>query len=115
MLIPAHRQPSVSEPENGLEMRALVRSADTPDISVTRVVLAGRHRPLRTDRSTRVYYLLEGSCHFSVGEAEPFGAHGGDAVVIPRGVEYSLEGHVTYLVLNSPAYVEGDDVYRDQP
>ena len=39
-------------------------------------------------------------------------------VVVPRGTPYEFRGEITYLVVNGPAFVEGDDVYDsegDQP
>jgi mannose-6-phosphate isomerase-like protein (cupin superfamily) len=113
MLIRLGEQPEVEAPDDDLVMRALVRADHTGDLSVTHVRLQGAHRPLLTERSTRVYYVLEGSATFTVGDAEPFLAQAGDAVVVPRGKLYALEGDLTYLVLNGPAYVEGDDVYEE--
>ena len=56
--------------------------------------------------------MLEGSASFTVGEEELV-AGPGDVVVVPRGEKYSLAGELTYLVLNAPAYLEGDDVYDE--
>jgi len=93
-------------------MRPLVTAAHEAGLSVTWVELAGRHRRLRTDRSTRVYYILRGSATFVLGDAPGLEAREGDAVVVPRATPYELEGEVTYLVLNAPAFVEGDDIYE---
>ena len=111
MLISSRHQPTVEVPEDALVMRALVRAGETPDVSVTYVRLSGAHRVLRTVRSTRVYYVLEGAARFTVGDGEPFDAECGDAVIIPRGMGYSLQGTLVYLVINSPAFVDGDDIY----
>jgi len=114
MLVRARDVPEVAEPSNHVVMRALVRAADHgPDLSMTWVRLSGRHRALRTERSTRVYYLLGGSGRFEVGDDPPFDADAGDVVVVPRGVRYAFEGEMTYLVVNGPAFHEGDDVYED--
>jgi len=102
----------VAVPADAVAMRPLVRAAEHgPDLSLTWVRLSGRHRRLRTDRSTRVYYVLDGEARFTVGEAPPFAATAGDAVVVPRGTPYAFEGEMTYLVVNGPAFREGDDVY----
>jgi mannose-6-phosphate isomerase-like protein (cupin superfamily) len=100
--------PEVAAPEDAVVMRALVRGGD---VSVTWVRLEGRHRRLRTDRSTRVYYVLEGAATFVLGDDPPFELGKDDTVVVPRGTPYEFQGEMTYLVLNAPAYVEGDDVY----
>ena len=112
MLIRRAEVPKVVEPENALVLHELVRSAETGgDVSVTWVQLSGRHRRLRSARSTRVYYVLEGSARFTVGDEQPVEAHAGDVVVIARGAAYELEGDLTYLVVNGPGFVGGDDEY----
>lgn len=112
MHIPAGSRPRVDAPEDDLVMEALLRADDGARLSLTRVELAGRHRPLRTERSVRTYYVLEGSARFTVGGRE-LEAASGDVVVIPRGELYDLRGELTYLVLNTPPYVEGDDLYEE--
>jgi mannose-6-phosphate isomerase-like protein (cupin superfamily) len=112
MLIRAADVQEVTEPENAVVMRALLpASATDGDLSVTRVELSGAHRRLKTRRSTRAYYVLAGSARFAVGDGEPFEARGGDLVVVPRDTPYDLEGEMTYLVINGPGYVAGDDEY----
>lgn len=104
--------PEVADPLDGVVMRALVNPAEHgPDISLTWVRLDGRHRRLRTDRSTRVYYVLDGSATFALGDDPPFETYAGDVVVVPRGMPYKFEGSMTYLVVNGPAFVSGDDIY----
>lgn len=105
---------AVAEPANDLHLRALVTArVFGPEISVTWVQLAGHHRRLRTGRSTRVYAVLAGSVAVQVGADPPVTANPGDLVVVPRGQAYELDGVGTYLVVNSPAFVDGDDVYSD--
>jgi mannose-6-phosphate isomerase-like protein (cupin superfamily) len=112
MLIPAEAQATIDAPEDDLTMRALLRAEHEAGLSVTHVKLSGAHRPLRAPRTARVYYVLEGSASFTVGQEELV-AGAGDVVLIPKGERYSLAGELTYLVLNAPAYVEGDDVYDE--
>jgi mannose-6-phosphate isomerase-like protein (cupin superfamily) len=112
MLIPATEQPEVEAPEDDLTMRALVRAEHEAGLSLTQVRLLGVHRPLRAPRSARVYYVVEGSASFTVGD-EQLVAGPGDVVVVPKGERYSLAGELTYLVLNAPAYTDGDDVYDE--
>ncbi len=115
MLVRADDVPEISDARDGILMRLLVRAAEHgAGVSVTWVRLAGRHRRLRTDRSTRVYYVLDGAATFVLGGGEPLEARRGDAVVIPPGVPYEFHGEMDYLVVNGPAFVEGDDVYDDE-
>jgi mannose-6-phosphate isomerase-like protein (cupin superfamily) len=60
-----------------------------------------------------VYYVLEGSAAFVIGDEPELEARKDDVVVVPRGVPYEFRGDMTYLVVNAPAFVEGDDVYDD--
>ena len=113
MLIRPGEVPEIEEPSNDLVMRRLV-DAETGDgdLSVTWVRLSGRHRRLRTDRSTRVYYVLDGEGRFALGDEPEATIRTGDVIVVPRGVPYALDGDLTYLVVNGPAFRSGDDVYE---
>jgi mannose-6-phosphate isomerase-like protein (cupin superfamily) len=113
MLVRSSDSEEIATPEDALVMRKLLTAAHGDDLSITHVRLDGVHRPLRTLRSTRVYYVLEGAGRFTVGDEPPVVADAGDVVVVPRGVAYGFEGTLTYLVLNTPAFVEGDDIYVD--
>ena len=111
MLISPDDVPEIAAPEDALVMRRLVhRDAHAADLSVTWVRLDGRHRRLRTDHSTRVYYIVEGSGTFVVGD-DRFDASEGDVVLVPRSTPYEFWGRLTYLVVNGPAFADGDDVY----
>ena len=114
MLIRREDAEEVADERDALVMRALARAADTGgDLSATWVRLDGRHRRLRTDRSTRLYYVLEGSATFTLGDEQAIEALRGDVVIVPRGTPYEFWGVMEYLVVNGPAFVEGDDVYDD--
>jgi mannose-6-phosphate isomerase-like protein (cupin superfamily) len=103
---------AIAAPEDAVVMRPLVRQAEHgSDLSVTWVRLEGRHRRLRTNRSTRVYYVLAGEATFVLGAEEPFAVRADDTVIVPRGVPYEFWGQMTYLVINGPAFSDGDDVY----
>jgi mannose-6-phosphate isomerase-like protein (cupin superfamily) len=116
---PVHVDPAdvalVAEPANDLQLRTLITAAQTgDDISVTWVQLDGRHRRLRTHRSTRVYAVLAGRIDLQVADECPVPLSAGQLGVVPRGVPYALAGTATYLVINAPAFVPGDDEY-DEP
>jgi mannose-6-phosphate isomerase-like protein (cupin superfamily) len=97
----------VDEPDNHLSLAALVHGED---LSATWVRIDGRHRRLRTQASTRLYVVLEGT--LSVEDADgAVTVAAGEVATIPRGVAYALEGRATYLVINAPAFAEGDDEY----
>jgi len=108
MLIRPDDIPEIAEPSNDLVMRKLVSGGD---LSVTWVRIDGTHRRLRTDASTRLYYVVDGDGWFEFGEEPRLELQSGDVVVVPRGTPYALGGALTYLVINGPAFREGDDVY----
>ena len=113
MLISPDDVPELDAPDDCVVMRPLVRrELHGDDLSLTWVRLEGRHRRLRTDRSTRVYYLLDGAATFVVG-GERFDAASGDVVVVPVSTPYEFWGETTYLVVNGPAFADGDDVYGE--
>jgi mannose-6-phosphate isomerase-like protein (cupin superfamily) len=104
----------IAEPDNHLELAPLL-SADDCDgaLSATWVSIDGRHRRLRTRRSTRVYAVLDGSLQIEC-DGEPTAVLvSGEVAAIPRGAAYALAGTATYLVVNAPAFIEGDDEYLD--
>lgn len=105
---------AMSQPDNELLLRALVSAADTGgDVSVTWVQLSGRHRRLRTARSTRVYLVLTGAVTMCVGRDAPQLLEAGQLLVVSAGIPYELSGMGTYLVINAPAFQPGDDEYLD--
>lgn len=109
--------PLRAETSNDLVMRMLVRADQLgegePSLSATWVQLDGHHRALRTDASDRLYVVLDGSGTIRMdGQAVQVQAH--DLVLIPRGTVYELDGEVTYLVINTPPFRDGDDIYIDQ-
>lgn len=105
---------AMSQPDNELLLRALVGAADSDgDISVSWVQLSGRHRRLRTTRSTRVYLVLTGAVTMRLGGDAPQLLEAGQLVVISASTPYELSGVGTYLVINSPAFQPGDDEYLD--
>lgn len=115
MKIDPARVPLVAEPANDLQLRALVTAAQTDnDISISLVHLDGRHRRLRTQRSTRVYAVLDGRIDLEIADDRPVPLTAGQLGIVPRAMPYALVGTGTYLVMNAPAFVPGDDEYDEQ-
>jgi len=111
VLISRDDEPDIAAPEDDVVMRRLVRrDRHGSAVSVTWVRLDGRHRRLRTDRSTRVYYILDGTATFDVG-GHRYDVQKDDVVLVPVSTPYELWGQTTYLVVNGPAFADGDDVY----
>jgi mannose-6-phosphate isomerase-like protein (cupin superfamily) len=103
----------IAEPGNGAHVYPLARLREgTSSASITRVDIEGRHQRLSSKRSTRLYFVVSGELIFHLGDAKPVGVAAGDALEIPRNCMYDLAGTATYLVINTPAFEEGDDNYQ---
>jgi mannose-6-phosphate isomerase-like protein (cupin superfamily) len=110
MIIHPTDLPDIVEAGYPLRMKRVIRREDhTPDISVTWVEIWGHHKRMVCDESDRVYYIVDGSGTFQVGEDPTGDVQAGDFVFIPRGVPYVFDGTMTYLVMNGPAFRPGSD------
>lgn len=106
--------PWLPEPDNNLKYKPLITAKEHGrDISVTYIEIDGEHHELRTDSSTRLYFLINGEFRFVINDQETFEATTGDLILIKRGDRYSFSGHGRYLVINGPAFQNGDDIYTD--
>jgi mannose-6-phosphate isomerase-like protein (cupin superfamily) len=115
MLIRLEDLPEIREEGYPLVMKSIINRADHgPDISVTWVKIWGHHQRMGCDISDRPYYIIEGEGVFQLGDGEPFAVSAGDSVFIPRGVPYEFSGHMTYLVMNGPAFLPGSDQVIDE-
>lgn len=116
MIVRPEEEPLVEGQRNPLVMRRLIDKArHGDDLSVNWIQLWGAHGRLRSVRSTRLYYILAGDGWFQVDEDHRGAVRTGDLVVISRGQPYAFGGHMTYLLVNQPAFVEGDDEFLDGP
>jgi len=102
----------ILEPENSLKLKTLFNSIKSDGaISVTEVEISGEHQRLRTNSILRTYYLVTGSLEFTIDSESGINMHAGDVLTLKEGCEYSLKGTAKYLVINTPAFKDGDDTY----
>jgi mannose-6-phosphate isomerase-like protein (cupin superfamily) len=107
--------PEIREEGYPLVMKTVINRRDhSEDISITWVNIWGHHQRMVCDVSDRPYYIVEGEGVFQLGDDEPFDVASGDFVYIPRGVPYEFSGHMTYLVMNGPAFLPGSDHVIDE-
>ncbi len=105
---------AIHEPENAALVRPLARVDEgASSLSLTWVELDGRHRRVRSARATRVYFVLDGEFVFQVSGEVAHTVRRNECIVVPRDRAYALEGKGTYLVLNTPAFTPGDDLYEE--
>jgi len=111
-LISNQSTPELPEPENSLKLKTLLNSIKSDGaISVTEVEISGEHRRLRTNSILRTYYLVSGSLEFEIDGKSGINMQAGDVLTLKEGCEYSLKGTAKYLVINTPAFKDGDDTY----
>ncbi len=114
MIVRLSDQQDRFEDRNPIVMRGLLgRERNIESISMTWIQIAGRHARLRTDEADRTYVMVAGHGSFQLGVEDVEAVGPGDVVFIPRGTPYEFEGHFTYLVINTPAFSEGSDIYLD--
>lgn len=110
MIIREQDVPEIREEGYPLVMKKIIHGdGHSKDISITWVKIWGHHKKMVCDVSDRAYYIVEGEGEFQVGDGEPGEVTAGDFVFIPKGVPYVFDGHMTYLVMNGPAFVPGSD------
>lgn len=111
-LISNQQTPEIAEPENNLKLKTLLNSIKTDGaISVTEVEISGEHRRLKTNSILRTYYLVSGSLEFSIDGESRINMRAGEILTLKEGCSYSLTGSAKYLVINTPAFKDGDDTY----
>ena len=108
MIIKFSETKTDTQGERPLVLKRIINQSHTDRISLTWVSLYGRHEKVVNDISDRVYYIIDGEADFDVN-GETGSVTGGDVVLIPKGVPYVFEGHMTYVVMNSPSYVPDSD------
>ena len=84
-------------------MYNLLTADQSADLSIARAALNGHHPASVSKRCLRAYYVLDGQATIRVGSDE-YQASAGDVVVVPKGTEHELNGHATYIVINTPAF-----------
>ena len=103
--------PLESQPERSLVLRRLInRESHSGNLSLTWVSIEGHHDRIVNHESDRVYYVIEGTGRFQIGDDAAVESAGpGDCVLIPKGTPYEFEGDMRYLVINGPAFRSGAD------
>ena len=111
MIIHPYSVPEEVQPGRSLILKRVIRAEDHgPNLSVTWVRISGHHERVVNDRCDRVYYIIEGSGRFQVGDGAPVETvSAGGFVYIAHGTPYEFSGEMTYLVSNGPAFTQGSD------
>jgi mannose-6-phosphate isomerase-like protein (cupin superfamily) len=112
MIIRTHDLPETPQEPRPLALKRVINIDEhTHEISVTWVRLWGHHDRVVNELSDRVYYIIDGTARFQVGDGVPVeSVSAGDFVFIPRNVPYEFEGNMRYIVMNGPAYRTDSDI-----
>lgn len=104
--------PEISELSNHLMLKQIISNKDlNGSVSMTWVKIDGQHQSLRTHSKLRVYFIISGNFEFKIDSEHSFQLEKYDVLTLEVGSTYSLMGTGEYLVLNSPAFKDGDDEY----
>jgi mannose-6-phosphate isomerase-like protein (cupin superfamily) len=106
-----HTEAMAEEPQAGrpLVLKRVVNAEHSAKLSLTWVRIWGHHERVVNAASDRAYYIISGLGRFQVGEGEIEAVSAGDVVFIAAGTAYELEGEMTYVVTNGPAFTAGSD------
>ena len=86
----------------------ILTSASCAQISIARANLQGHHGPTANLSSLRAYYILDGRADVTI-DGCTLAASKGDVIVVPTGAIHEIDGHVEYLVINTPAFNPEDE------
>jgi mannose-6-phosphate isomerase-like protein (cupin superfamily) len=104
----------ITELTNHLVLKQIISNKDfNGSLSLTWVKIDGQHQPLRTHSQLRVYIIISGSFSFQIENRRTHQLEKHDVLTLEAGTSYSLFGKGEYIVLNAPAFKDGDDEYLD--
>jgi hypothetical protein len=102
----------IVEEKNHLLLKTLLNAQGSDGrISITEVEINGAHKSLETKSELRTYYILSGSLEFNINGVSAIKVVQGDILTLEKHAQYSMDGSAKYLVINTPAFKDGDDVY----
>ncbi|HLA07924.1 MAG TPA: hypothetical protein VJ022_10800 [Anaerolineales bacterium] len=80
-----------------------------PTASASVIQVDGRHGKGKTTVSDRVFYILEGTGEFVVGD-DVIPVQGTDIIVVPKNTSFDYQGKMTLLLVHVPAYDQEHEV-----
>ena len=84
----------------------------TPKFSGTLIEIDGNHGKIKNLREDRVYYIVDGSGTFIVGNEE-FLVKKDDVVFIPMNTIYNFVEKMKIFLVSSPEFKKENDVFID--
>lgn len=87
----------------GLDARAYNSKEDFENASAAYFEVDGSHGKVKTTRSDRVYYVIDGSGKFII-DGEEVEVEKTDVVIVPKDTPYDYEGKMKLFLVHCPAY-----------
>ena len=91
-----------------------ITSQTNKSFSLIRASVKGSHGPSKSLKSHRAYYILKGKAKIKVGKHN-YAVTAGDSVFIPKNAIHSIQGDVSFLIVNSPAFDPKSEVDLSSP
>ena len=88
---------------DNIEIRNYITKDMSSSFSLAVSKLNGLHPRTMNVVSDRAYYIIEGKGTVIVADEENT-VQAGDAVYIPKNTPHSIEGQLTYVLLNAPSF-----------
>jgi len=107
MIIKGNEVKTISRDD--IDLKVFLTKDDFPVATSSQITLKAKHGPLKSTINDRFYYILDGEGVFMIG-GEEGQVEKGDLVVVPKNTVYSLEGTMTVLLVNVPAFDPSGDV-----
>ena len=106
--------PEIAELANDLVLKKVLTTLDsTGALSITWVAITGSHEALISHSQLRIYFVISGNLSVTVSGLKVHNLGKNDVLTLSCGSRYSLTGVGEYIVINVPAFEEGDDEYFD--
>ena len=84
----------------------------SPKVSVAVSKLDGRLWKTMNKQSDRVYYFIQGKAKFTF-DNEVLKAEAGDLIYVPANTPYVMEGQLTAVLINTPAFEVENEIRLD--
>ena len=94
---------AVVRASDDIEMRNYITKELSQSISLAVAKLDGIHPKTKSLRSDRAYYIFEGEGIIEI-DREIHNIKTGDAIYVPKDTEYSIQGKLKFIVINSPPF-----------
>lgn len=98
---------------NGVKGWALSSVLDCPSLSMAYFEIDGGHGTVKSKKSDRAYYVLDGQGKFIINGKE-FQVMKGDGIIVPKNTFYDYVGEMKLILVHVPAFDSGAEVRAEE-